>query len=62
MSDVTPFRLAQWRYLCERDRLETLERIKPVVAPPPRFCDVLKDDYAEMDRMAAFAVKAKENS
>lgn len=56
MSDVTPFRMACWRYICERDRLETLERLRPV-SPPPMFCDRLRDDYAEADAMGEFALK-----
>ena len=57
MSDISYYKLAIWRALCERDRQETEEKRKQdnTPAPPPHCLQRKIDAYAAMDEMGESA-------
>ena len=62
IGEVTPYKMAIWRHLCQRSLDEDRESLRPTIAPPPMCLQVKADLYRAQDELAAFAVKTKENS
>lgn len=48
--------IQKWKYICERDRQETLERV-PVSSPPAHCEQRMSDLYAGMDDQGRYATQ-----
>lgn len=60
-GEVTPYKMAIWRYVSARDLESTNERLRPTIAPPPMCMRREADLKAGMDDMSRYAVEtAKE--
>lgn len=57
MSEVTPYRMASWRYIARRDLLETQDRLRPTVAPPPMCIQRKAELESAMDDLGEFGVR-----